>query len=47
MQWLSTVKTQSGKIIFNLDTRAEANVIPVGVFNQLINTQNSTQPRQS
>ena len=35
IQWLSTVKTQSGKITFKLDTGAEANVIPVEVFNQL------------
>ena len=30
--------TQSGKITFKLDTGAEANVIPVKVFNQLTNT---------
>ena len=29
MQWLSTVKTQSGKVTFQLDAGAEANVIPV------------------
>ena len=37
MQWLSTVKTQSGKFTFKLDTGAEANVIPVEVLNQLTN----------
>ena len=36
--WLSTVKTQSGKVTFKLDTGAEANVIPIEVFNQLTNT---------
>ena len=36
--WLSTVRTQSGKVTFKLDTGAEANVIPIEVFNQLTNT---------
>ena len=31
--WLSTVKTQGGKVTFKLDTGAEANVIPVDIFN--------------
>ena len=38
MQWLSTVKTEGGKVTFKLDTGAEANVIPVEVFNQLSST---------
>ena len=35
--WLSTVETQGGNITFKLDTEAEANVIPIEVFNQLTN----------
>ena len=46
MQWLSTVKTQSGKVTFKLDTGAEANVIPVEVFNQLTNTP-TVQPTKT
>ena len=35
--WLSTVETKGGNITFKLDTGAEANVIPIEVFNQLTN----------
>ena len=35
--WLSTVETQGRNITFKLDTGAEANVIPIEVFNQLTN----------
>ena len=34
--WLSTVETRGGNRTFKLDT-AEANVIPIKVFNQLTN----------
>ena len=44
--WLSTVETQGGNIAFKLDTGAEANVIPIEVFNQLTNRP-KVQPTNS
>ena len=35
--WLSKVETKGGNITLKLDTGAEANVIPIEVFNQLTN----------
>ena len=36
--WLSTVTTECGNVTFKLDTGAEASVIPVQIFGQLLNT---------